>query len=140
MKTNELRLGNYVSYKEKIYKVTTIHSDNSIRITDENGIEYGCYYINGIKPIEITEEWLVKLGFEIEIGNKHIYSLCAACKEFQIYKYISDIDITSEFKHLNYQDFIIQFYTYDDSDVSFHNFKYIHQLQNLYHSLTGQEL
>ena len=63
------------------------------------------------KPIPLTEEWLFKFGFE------KAYETCYQYKDFILNdKFIMmDIDITIQLK-------------------------YVHQLQNLYHSLTGEEL
>ena len=63
------------------------------------------------KPIPLTEEWLFKFGFE------KAYETCYQYKDFILNdKFIMmDIDITIQLK-------------------------YVHQLQNLYHSLTEEEL
>ena len=63
------------------------------------------------KPIPLTEEWLFKFGFE------KAYETCYQYKDFILNdKFIMmDIDITIQLK-------------------------YVHQLQNLYHALTGEEL
>ena len=63
------------------------------------------------KPIPLTEEWLFKFGFE------KAYETCYQYKDFILNdKFIMmDIDITIQLK-------------------------YVHQLQNLYHSLTDEEL
>ena len=63
------------------------------------------------KPIPLTQEWLFKFGFE------KAYETCYQYKDFILNdKFIMmDIDITIQLK-------------------------YVHQLQNLYHALTGEEL
>ena len=63
------------------------------------------------KPIPLTEEWLFKFGFE------KAYETCYQYKDFILNdKFIMmDIDITIQLK-------------------------YVHQLQNLYHALTDEEL
>ena len=61
MKTNELRIGNYLNGKRGHVVVTEIRANNSVKIHDNTSSFYvGICLI----PIEITKEWLLKLGFE----------------------------------------------------------------------------
>lgn len=72
-----------------------------------------------VEPIPITEEWLEKLGFEngsIEINNEN-HLICET---------LMDDD-----------DFHWQ-YNFNNEGLVF--IEYIHQLQNLYFALTGEEL
>lgn len=72
------------------------------------------------KPILITEEWLIKLGFKID-NNGY-------CLED---KYSLSIAVTKDGEYLPcWNDRVL--------DTSF-KIKYIHQLQNLYFSLVGKE-
>ena len=114
MKANELRIGNLVEFGNgKITHVgdilsRTIYSKDRKYIID----------VNYAKPIQLTEEWLLKFGFV-----KWFYGWCLS-------------------------DFCIQ----DNEDGSFilsinlgeyeagNSFYYVHQLQNLYFALTGEEL
>jgi len=70
-------------------------------------------------PIKITPEWLLKFGFEDSIGGYYIR--------------IREIDIVFEDSYCS---------LWDDSgyvcDLS--HIKYVHQLQNLVSSLTGNQL
>lgn len=66
------------------------------------------------KPIPLTEEWLLKFIWQLESKNK-----------FHINSYFS-LDV---YGHLYYQ-----------NDYTGLNINYVHQLQNLYYALTGQEL
>ena len=64
-----------------------------------------------IEPIQLTEEWLLKFGF------RKVYKTCYQYKDFILDDrfIMMDIDITIQLK-------------------------YVHQLQNLYFALTGEEL
>ncbi len=77
-----------------------------------------------IKLIPLTEEWLLKFGFE---------------KVLNQYKKITDVSKDT----FNNIPFIILFlgnqFQYDDLRFRT-NLKYVHQLQNLYFALTGEEL
>ena len=114
MKANELRIGNLLLFENEVQELSSIHSDNTIRLrkTKEDNC-HGCYHVNTIiiKPIPLTEEWLLKFGFE------KAYETCYQYKDFILNdKFIMmDIDITIQLKH-------------------------VHQLQNLYFALTGEEL
>ena len=58
MKANELRIGNLVDTPGGVEEVIAIQS---------NGVFYTTNYKNSwaeIKPIPLTEEWLMKFGFE----------------------------------------------------------------------------
>ena len=66
MKANELRIGNYLIYKEEIHKVRGLDISHGlviepIKIPHEG---YPCVHSDTIKPIPLTEEWLLKFGFE----------------------------------------------------------------------------
>lgn len=121
MKTNELRIGNYVNIEGDVVKVKEIYEKS---IYYANG-EYESYATEDfIQPIELTEEVLVKIGFEKFV--KSFRMELSGCrldyfinKTLYIYKkhtnccLIKDLEIKCE---------------------------YVHQLQNAYFLLTGQEL
>lgn len=124
MKANELRVGNLVSYHENIsvvHGITDPDYGNGIHIHYEHTC-IGCDE-KLIEPIPLTEELLLKFGFE-EYGDIHDnfmykdwiwYSLHAKC-----------IDIRKG---------ELQPWTLIPLSI-----KYVHQLQNLYFALTGDEL
>lgn len=83
-------------------------------IVDENtDFEY--------KPIELTEEWLLKFGFN-KSGEDDLY-----------------IHTNSYTNGLSYYDDTLHFCVEGESHPIYH-IQYVHQLQNLYYSLTGSEL
>ena len=114
MKASDLRIGNLVYNVLK--EVITV---DSIRDAGVNG-----YSIETIKPIPLTEEWLLKFGFD---------------------KYRTD-------KAINYKKGLLRF-TFANKGVfkgknflmianiiNYKNINHVHQLQNLYFALTGEEL
>ena len=135
MKASELRIGNWVkisddiskeSYKDELktmeFKIRgfndSSHTEGSQQIlywgieTILGGRKYSGSRDIDCEPIPLTEEWLVKFGFEIHIvemvfGNFYL-------------KINGD--------HFEY---------YCNNRVEL---KYVHQLQNLYHALMGEEL
>lgn len=121
METSELRRGNYVSRKDigngserieivlEIYKTKLLTSGAVSVIVNKNEI----------KPIPLTEEWLLKFGFEnLNYGwylNK-IKLFDYSYKKGSINLKINSFDVPST------------------------QIKYVHQLQNLFFALAEQEL
>lgn len=106
----ELRIGNL------LYIQTGATSLCPIEITGLDIYDQFKGFIPSLQPIPLTEEWLVKFGFEKKRG----------WDDSPFYKK-NDVDI------------------YIVSDKSFTNeldvpIKHVHQLQNLYYALTGEEL
>lgn len=107
--------------------------------------EYGSYATEDfIHPIDLTEEVLVKIGFE-KVHKKKIVG-------FNVNEFILKNDINdSEFGNISYHLFgsgnsliFIEhgdFYVEKDNDCIYKlDVKYLHQLQNLYYLLTNEEL
>lgn len=112
MEAKELRIGNYV------------YNGGIISLDIERLYAFNeCLY--DLQPIPITEEWLLKLGFEKEEGN--LYSL-----------YVDDNLDVSLWSDTYFSNPTIELTC--NGKVVCKNIKYIHQLQNLYFALTGQEL
>ena len=114
LKANELRIGNYLNGKQGHVIITQIKENNIVKIHDNTSI----FYVGTcLKPIPLTEEWFLKFGFECVFTNDdHHY-------------YLESIDLSLD---RSYQPFGIGEYKL--------KFEYVHQLQNLYFALTGEEL
>jgi hypothetical protein len=110
MKASELRVGNYVKFKgcdDKPFKVFRIDTTESSTFTTA-------------EPIPLTEEWLLRFGFEQEYKSQmHSVYFLNGLSYYFWYK-------------TNKQ--YAQFYS---AQIEIN---YIHQLQNLYFALTGEEL
>lgn len=117
MKAQELRIGNLVIEKGKIKPMYSI--------SNHNAKDYST-----IKPIPLTEEWLLRFGFvkEVEYKKKINFSRFHL---FQINASNSYNDNENEFK--------VNFYQ-SKQCVELCRIKHVHQLQNLYFALTGEEL
>jgi hypothetical protein len=109
MKANELRIGNWVRQRESD---TYIQIEQYLLCAEEL-----CHY----EPIPITEEWLLKFGFEKTMSWTYVKDLVGNLK---LVYYLGEKGWSMGFK------------SYSD----FPNLKYVHQLQNLYFALTGEEL
>lgn len=126
MKANELRIGNYVYFKHCDYDGSTPRKINytlnpnlvGLERISVNRIEY-----NNIDAIPLTEEWLLKFGFKKATEN--FYSI-------KTKKRFSNLEINLKSKRA------IIFGLGSYKDIIFT--EYVHQLQNLYFALTGEEL
>lgn len=117
---NELRIGNIIYHRG----TETIWS-----LSDFERLNDGTYTVRDICPVPLTEEWIIKLGFKKIIG------------------YYIEIDDNKNLElAINNDSCEIQYYVYfrnkdsDDYCLLRKDLKYVHQLQNLYHALTGEEL
>lgn len=116
MRANELRIGNFVKSKDGVTVVDLIKEDGI-------GIGYDFdakYSWEEIKPIPLTEEILLKAGFDEESEKPINYSA-------NLY-----VDMVSNEACVGCE--------YDGFHLVRSNIKYVHQLQNLYFALTGEEL
>ena len=126
--TKELRLGNLFANIEddSIYKVTKINEDTieGICINNMGWIgEQHFHLIEQVLPIKLTEEWLLKFGFENEGGYLSIGKLRGA---------ITVCKAERNSDNLCYRWFV--------NNLKMTDLHFIHQLQNLYFALTGEEL
>jgi len=118
MEARELRLKNLIT--------TDFHGIGEISAIGDQTILYSRNYnsinIDLIKPIPLTEEWLLKFGikdYEIILDNESIIEISIHNSSFWIGGELACIS-----KH----------------GFQGNNLKYVHQLQNLYFALTQKEL
>lgn len=116
MKSQELRIGNLVNYEQTIHIITGIAKNHTSSVwVGDLTLKY-IHKNEWIKPIKINEWWLLMLGLIKQEGWQNNYSNGL---------------ITLE---LNY------------SKTRWYDVKnnipldYVHELQNLYYCLTGNEL
>ena len=132
MNANELMIGNYVNYQGRWQKIHALNM-NSVKIGE---LSFNDYHSNisssEIKPIPLTEEWLLKFGF---IHNKSVNEdgeLLINNYTLKIDKY-STIVIEDDFSFGIENEIESVIF---DNDV----LKSVHRLQNLYFALTNKEL
>lgn len=104
MKASELRIGNYIQNSHG-----TISNVGIVML----GGQYDYH------PIPLTEEWLLKFGFEKDEDEEGTW--------------YNQIALYEGNKCFNYN---ASFFEHDN----FVSIEYVHQLQNLYYALTGLEL
>lgn len=125
MKSREFRIGNVVGCDgtprplviQEIYE-----SQITAGFLDEPDYEMDLMYPNLI-GIPITEEWLKKAGFGLSTGDKWSLLSPRGC-----------------LFSLQNEKFNTAYKVYINFDYTQSRFEYIHQLQNLYFALSGDEL
>ena len=140
MKVKELRIGNYISgiyingdcseydsyeENEELCKVVGI---DSVGFSEYNiwvdGLEKsGIENYDSFEPIPITEEWLLKFGYK-KLDDSQFYKKKTSEKYYLL---------TSH--HQGYTEICVNSICGGQAVT-----KYVHQLQNLYFALTGEEL
>ena len=132
MKANELRIGNFVGLQNKgeILKVKAISEDVEggfiVKTQTVQGISgrVGPNPLSELSPIPLTEEWLFKFKLKKLKGSFMMY---IGDNELEYRINDSELAIWGA-----------------DGSTEGHNFRvkidYVHQLQNLYFALTGEEL
>ena len=125
MEPIELRLGNlvYDNYRKVISTVIEIRKTGII-YTDQGKLSLGEY-----QPIPLTQDDLVKYGFAVEKEDTREYDERIWYNRFSIHQGIS----SNEFAFCVY----VRSNGYMKSGYTIN---YIHELQNLFHSITRKEL
>lgn len=118
LSSQELRIGNYVEYGGCTAKVCQIEKSFFYCETDGNDF-FTRDGEPGAKPIPITEEWLLKFGF--------VYDGASGYNKAYVH--------LEKIVFIGYVFFIKDVVSGPSIDV-----EYVHQLQNLYFALTGEEL
>jgi hypothetical protein len=115
LKLSELRIGNIITDKwaseEKGFPVYFVHPIGKVKYG--NSIKYSAN-IEDIRPVPLTEEWLMKFG--------------AKQDKLERTWYLGDFEIM-----------LPNFFVYK-MDCHIRKIKYVHDFQNLYHALCGREL
>jgi len=141
MKATELRIGNLIEFrhqgifiildfhvtgfdkdsKEEIYMVRVLTPDRKEIMLIKN--------VNELIPIPLTEEWLLKYGFELRDKVNGGYVKQINFPHQKEYLYCSKKGIVALWSDPQNREFGIM-----------NDCEYVHQLQNLYFALTGNEL
>ena len=134
MKTNELRIGNYISFHNVWYKIVGIEKDR-VLIEYHNGETDYCW-IDYIEPIELTEEVLLKIGFK---KNKYDWWEYFPDRENEISILMSGEYTTIEYANLFHCPEDVTEVNYG-SALEFPRRIHLHELQNAYFLMSNQEM
>lgn len=127
MEVEELRIENYVKYNGSVGYVYAISNPLPNSANNFNNKERVTLWCNGliganiteIEPIPITEELLLKCGFD------------EPCDGVYEHNY-GDFEVTKEWENW--------WVTWNGGSDFWFRIKHIHQLQNAYYLVTGKEL
>jgi hypothetical protein len=136
MEARELRIGNYLQIDDLkgLAEVCTVSNmiNNSISAwyyqEGKNRRLFQC--IERFKPIPLTEEWLLKLGFDNDYKPNYIGI------DVKTSNCTTDFVLTKPFSMGEWQ----KTFCYDLVQNRFCAIEFVHELQNLFFALTGQEL
>jgi hypothetical protein len=125
MTANELRIGNYIKlmYNYEDYETLQVTSDELVDV-DKKRADY--------EPFPLTEDWLYKFGFKnIDKGDNDYITYADPNHDYYL-----QIDVRKKDGKYSILD-----NSFDDlRDFSMIDIMYVHQLQNTYFALTGEEL
>lgn len=120
MKAKDLRLGNY--FQSNIIQQVQIEH---LEFLLNDKLDH-----SGMQPIPLSEEWLLKMGF--------------LPSRLNIKNYIHPSTISFELRNVSILDGGFKIRIGVDEAFSFKaisgEIQFVHQLQNIFHSLTGEEL
>ena len=130
MKATEFRLGNLYEYfiqddldSRKEWWVLCQMEVESLKWVSEHPED------EDYRPIPLTEEWLLKFGFRLKDYSESKRSSFVDKDQFPIY----DHGFVNMYINKSGSFFYV-------GSLLHVNLKYVHQLQNLFHALTGEEL
>jgi hypothetical protein len=125
MNANELRKNNLVDWNGEIAKISQLLELEVVFKCGETDL------YTALKPIPLTEEILLKCGFELneDLGDMKYYQIPNEKRGF---------GVCFDHDEIVFYLFNIKGITNLIYDESF--FQHLHQLQNLYFALTGTEL
>ena len=133
MTASELRLGNLVKVgknalhsdggSKEIYEISELKKD----VVHFKGFHAGEFY-KDIEPIPLTEEWLLKFGFRY---------ITEYSERYDGFAYVLDLGFIIIGNGVMGGDIII---FNSERKSTGKTIEYVHQLQNLFFALTGEEL
>lgn len=134
---NELRIGNLVEYPSwnrdgtsAFFMVRDIFFNEDVLSLTNGRIQLPKASYKIIKPIPLTEEWLINFGFEI-------YAKSDVCNGWSIGENPVTKDYLMTLTWMKNENGSLAECFYRNGHFVI---KYVHQLQNLYFALTGEEL
>lgn len=114
---NDYRIGNWVNWGKEEQSITVISADEAdSKLRDENSLVRSTQFTN----IQLSPSWLSRLGFNID-------NITCLHPRFPSYLFLKQHDGYTLQSSLH-------------TTVSRQPLKYVHQLQNLFFALTGEEL
>ena len=128
MKEKELRFGNYImAISDKVIETVIKLEKNKINACNDT------YFI----PIPLTEEWLIKFGFKYDEQDEAYIKGILHIEDRDTDRYLNK---GTKDKLKGYFGIWFNPHNCYVNNCFIIDIKYVHQLQNLYFALTGEEL
>lgn len=121
MKANELRIGNYATDNIQTGVITVFNNEACV-LKHKSGI-VKCK-VSDLNPIELSESILKQFGFKLVFGGSgdaNVYRFGEKCNTMEVIN----------------RGYGFKYNTFNSCEIKI---QYVHQLQNLYFALTGEEL
>lgn len=138
IQAKDLRIGNLCFRKgKKIVTIENIYGPSGVvDVKDESNFRENRIPIPSyISGIPITEEWLLKFGFDPQLLSNIFL------KKMQVVGGVTLKSIAVYLQENECTIALVDYYTGTEKTELLHmEYQYVHQLQNLYFALTGQEL
>lgn len=138
MKANELRIGNYVNYESEIKQISGITSNNDVFYVGDSAPED----LGEFESIPLTEEWLIKFGFiDDNKEEREKYPRVFTHKSYVLNKFGIRYEMDkSKYTLTDSIGFELGEFSVFLNQCFVKSIRYVHQLQNLYFIITGEEL
>lgn len=144
IKIEEFRVGNFICVDGKELPILNIDSMRSfenlkgaidVPVIDDRGRMWTTtgVWLDRVKPIRFNRGWAKKFGFKVTVGTKS--SECLAFFEFEFAENIFRVYLGNDKKENS-----IHFMHYFGFYPELSEFKYVHEFQNIFFTLTKQEL
>ncbi len=138
MRITDLRIGNFVNEKFKIIAIHRIAKLGSSKENDyfysahiETKTEFGNIKIKGLRPVTLTKTWLNRFGIKVYNRFSEVYKIYIDEETNRvIYLKLKNVGNNPEWS----------FEFYENRDCFKKTIKYVHELQNLWVSITNYEL
>ncbi len=123
MEAKDLRVTNLI-YNDRIVNAVILIGFDSVELITPQGNNITAR-LDLVKPIQLTEEWLIKFGINKYSDNHYILEIL---NRGRLHFYTEKDKVSVEIGNKSGYSF------------GYPKIKYLHELQNLYFALTGQEL
>ena len=126
MKLNELRIGNYIKLmlNDEEFAIIQVTLNDLDAVDNKKGV---------YEPLPLTEDWLLKHGFSVKNFD---YSIpISECKVVWLTLIPQDEECSAYSVCVTQTD-----EDEEDQNAFLSDISYVHQVQNLYFALTGNEL
>lgn len=136
MKASDLRIGNWIDSERGLVQVAELQLwNNRIGVKSPEFKNFVWSRCEGIKPILLTEEWHNKFGVKLNGFKQFVYTL-PRNRNIDV-KVVFDRDYV--FIRQGSGGITDDIFSVWNNDITKRDM-YVHEWQNLYHALTGEEL